>query len=467
MYLSAKRNVGFGLFFFALFFGQFFVLGAYYSESTDTFWINNLLLQGIDDFEVFYVFISPPLSYLYSLFPTIPFSNLLLYSLLLVLGVWLSMHLKNWWDIGLVYLVLFSEPFLMLDFTCVSILVVLLSVVLFLELRTNIRYLLLGFIVLAACMRYSSVIYSGCILLPYLVYVFYSKGLKKQVLTVLGVLVLIVGVLTGYFNFNEEVAVFREVNGLRAKIVDYDRSVIESGEANIDYLERGLYQDEPVDGFEDVLLDFSVDRTISKVIFLLKRLFTTYSLYIVVIFLLLLSNKSKFHWVHFCYVVLFLLVLCVCFKMPNRLLLPTLSIFPLLLFFDKSKAKYSVYLLSFCALLFSVRLVSKSFKLKDQQVVNETKMKRSDASKLYRSYGLNTDLMFLNPVSNYNDVYLSKTIPLGGWVGLLPQVNKINNDSRVLVLKKDKEVFEDWLGSSLENIESCPNCYRIKKGTSE
>lgn len=121
--------------------------------------------------------------------------------------------------------------------------------------------------------------------------------------------------------------------------------------------------------------------------------------------------------------------------------------------------------LSVC--LFSSRLVLKSFNLKEQQTSNELKMKGVNAIGSFRSYGLNTDLMFLNPLSNYRDVYVSKTIPLGGWVGLLPQVSKVNNDSRILILNKDVEVFENWLDCSLEGIENCSNCYSIKKGTSE
>ena len=467
MYTSTKGKLGLASLFFVLFLFQFFILGTFYSESTDTFWINNLMLQGINDFEIFFVFISSPLSLLYSLFPSVPFSNLLLYSLLFVLGIWLSLYMRTIWGVVIAFLVLFSEPVLLLDFTAVAILVVLLSIILFLEIKDGNNYYILGFVFIAACIRHTSIVYSLGVLVPYLGYIFLKKGFKRKVLLVIGVLVFSYGAINVYFLMNKEVASFRKQNSVRAKMVDYDREIVKSGDVNIEFLVRGLYVAGAANASQPEM-SFAIGKVMDKLYYMFFRLGTTFSLYVVLILIMLRYTRSTFHWVYFCYISLFLIGLCVFYKMPNRLLLPVLSIIPLLLFFEnKDTKKYNVYVLMVCVLMFTTRVFLKSTSLNKKQALQELKMNEFEAMQSYRSFGLNKDLMYLNPTTSYTNTYVSRTIPLGGWVGLLPKVQQHPIDSSILVLKNDTPVFEDWLKVSLVKNKICANCYSIKKGTSK
>ena len=481
MNINAKENVKLILISLAFFFTQVLICGAFYGEATDTFWIQNLLQQGISGYEVFYVGVSNVLVLLFHSFNAVPWNTILLYGMLLGAFFLAVTLLKNDRSVllgAVVFLLLFSDALLLLDFTQVSLLTSSVTLLYLVEQKTMKWYtylLCVVLLLLSFLLRTKSVLFAGMLLLPYFLFKFHGVAKSRFVLP----FVLCFGVLL-FLKFNPITQRYSHQNSIRAKLSDYQLK-IDVSELN----EQELFELKcasvglPLENYSNkvslfvgdlsLLKQINISKVKNEIRWLGSRLIGSYVLLVLVLFGLLWLNFKHVPVLLVVYVFSVLFLIACFLKLPDRLLQPSLVTLVLMLCLVNeglSVGRFKSVVLPLIVVFCIVRLGVKSSALKEIQLKNEAVLCLGDVSGVIRSSNISNRVMYLNPFKIYSYCSISRTIPLTGWIGLLPQVNALNNEINTVQTDSDISLLERWLKRDLEVLDATKGLYKTKKGTS-
>lgn len=479
---SAKENVKLILISLAFFFTQIVCCGTFYGEATDTFWIQNLSQQGITDYQVFYVGVGHLLGILFHHFKQVPWNSLLLYGMLFsayVLAVkLLNRGFNSLFFLGVVFLLLFSDPLLLLDFTQVAILTSVVVLLCLGEMQAMKWYTYLFCLLLlfsSFLLRSKSVVFAGVLLLPYFVFRFRVLSKKRFVLPFFACFSVFL-----FLKLSPSIQSYSHQNSVRAKLSDYQLKISTEGFSEHDLFElecvsAGLPMGSLSSGVRQFAEELSVVEhlNISKakheLFWLGKRLVGSYGLLLMALLGLLYSYQKWRNVLLVGYVFGVLLVVACFLKLPDRLLQPALVALLLMVYVLRETnliGRFKIILFQILLVLCVLRLGFKSFELNKIQNRNEEVLQVMGVKGTIRSTNISNRIMYLNPLKTYSECSVSHTIPLTGWVGLLPQVVSRNNEINIIQTEGSVFLIERWLGKELVSLNVTTGLYIIKKDTS-
>lgn len=450
MKFLAKENTLIYVLTLAFFMSFFFGFGVYYGESTDSFWVNVLIQQGIDLPNNYYTLISDFLIPLQKGVGGVNWNTLLMYCMLFIISVVYLQQSKNKSvAFSLLLLCCLADTVMLFDFTQVSISIGVLGSFLVIDNKDKRMAFWAGIIaiVFMVLIRPVNIYYLALLLVPLLVLNFRKKHVRvfSLLLTVVWLIVLTVSI--------SDHSDAKRLNRARVKMVDYQVSF--SAEelrsfTGLDIIRSGLpvslVDVEPsLDLVESksVFLDFDGVKALKQVLWLIKR--GVVSLFVLIggLLLLFFSVKGGSKWFLGLFFIFVPLFFSVFFKFPDRLFAPLLLTVFLTLSYYRKMDK-SIFTIGICVLFFVASMIRagvKSSNLKEQQIDNAKRVQNAEfpSTRLF-AYNQGVSFKALNPF----EVHLSNgcsLLPLGGWLG--GHVSGCNAEGVLYWLSgKDVDLFE-------------------------